>query len=119
MPISKTQSRLQSNILSQYKLTGRIHKDVKIILGEKEQIDTREKALAILEYNKQAKVLYTDDNMQLPLLCRRAQSKLNGEESLRTKVENFVNNTLIPKGQEFLAYIFGSQNTGAKTQASL
>lgn len=83
MPVSKTQSVAQSGILSQYKLTGRIHKDVNIILGKSGRIDSEQKARAILEYNKKAVVLFTDNKDLLPLKCIDANNYLkNGGKNL-------------------------------------
>ena len=83
MPISKTQSTPQSNILSQYKLTGRVCRDVKIILGENERIDSKEKAQAILEYDKHKKLLFTDSKEHWILLCRDAKYYLqHGDTNL-------------------------------------
>lgn len=76
MPIQTTQSGVQTHILSQYKLTGRIHKDIDIILGKSGRIDSEQKAKAILEYNKQAVVLFTDNKDLLPLKCMDAQNYL-------------------------------------------
>lgn len=96
MPIPKTQAIVQSNVLSQYKLTGRVHKDVSTILGKSGRVDSEQKARAILEYNKQAVVLFTDNKDLLPLKCIDAQNYLNyGDKNLwdyLSKAGNYIKN---------------------------
>ena len=77
MPIYVPQSDISPNILAKYKLTGRIYKDVKIILGEREQIDTKEKALAILEYSKQAKTKKANFFISVPFTSYETMNLLS------------------------------------------